>query len=1046
MSDLSLSNNIQVLRGFLAYLREQGFKIRIDQYIRIQILLERVDVHSPPSSLKYLLCPIFATNVEQQENFYRVFDAYADTLLRIAPPPPPPPDKISIKKLIIVLTSLIAITTLIFIALYLFPREGTPIQQNSNTASANTSYSNNTNAAGNLNTAFNFNSQTTSNIAANTNINSNIAENSNQSSSGRDPDANQESKFNLLSAILLMAIILIPLISYLLYELYLTKQRQLELREQLTKKPPYTWPLRFAASTPRPYDSEKFYKLSRIMRRRQSDQFQQLDLAATVTATIKSFGYPNFRYKSASKPPEYLILIDQLSHRDHQAQLFYELTKALADEGIFVVSFFFRGDPRVCYSEKSKSRILLTELHHKYPGHRLIIFGDGEKLIDPLTGLLASWAHIFSEWKDRAILSLAAMSSFGRREAILSTHFVLKPATLDGLHSAIEYFDSQLPGKLRTSAKYRLAPELDALNINRLRSYLGEEIFQWLCACAVYPELHWDLTLNLGSPPCFKHSLITEKNFLLLLRLPWFRKGLMPDSIRWELMKELDPTRVSLIRSEIIKLLETNPPPENLRGTFAVDSYRLTLKAQQWLLHSEEAYFEEMLQLFKKLPESQSDRDPTLLQFIRSKKHPILERVLPIRIRDFLFVKGVPSFGFSKVARAIAAFIPLVVVGTAIAFSYYFPSNSSTPTPNTNSSIANNANTFPNTNLNTATNANTSPNTNVNANSNANTNLIGCYCVCSGDGIHRYLGMMTATQCKSICSGPCGPMNANASATINGNATNINTNVNSNTNTRANSNQGPNTNSNRNPSGEITTGTPDVGTSTTRTPPPETVLPPGGLRSPDKKLYATISEKEVKIWDTERGLLLFTLQGHTSFVTTIAFSPDERLLASASVDGTVMIWDIKSANLLRTLRHDRAVMNVSFISDGGIIRAVTKEGKVHFWDLRTGLLRGESGGAVTSDKCPKVTINVSKGKDYRFTAVVEGGEALSQPKFTWRAIWRDQQGQSRLNVPLDFEGQGKSSILIRAKELADVDVLTVEVTVTGYDPSCKASAGVDEVP
>jgi hypothetical protein len=72
------------------------------------------------------------------------------------------------------------------------------------------------------------------------------------------------------------------------------------------------------------------------------------------------------QYKSASKPPEYLILIDQLSHRDHQAQLFYELAKAFADEGIFVVSFFFRSDPRVCYSEKSKNRVLLTEIYGEF--------------------------------------------------------------------------------------------------------------------------------------------------------------------------------------------------------------------------------------------------------------------------------------------------------------------------------------------------------------------------------------------------------------------------------------------------------------------------------------------------------------------------------------------------------------------------------------------------------------------------------------------------------------------------------------------------------
>ncbi|KAI3373673.1 hypothetical protein L3Q82_022267 [Scortum barcoo] len=90
------------------------------------------------------------------------------------------------------------------------------------------------------------------------------------------------------------------------------------------------------------------------------------------------------------------------------------------------------------------------------------------------------------------------------------------------------------------------------------------------------------------------------------------------------------------------------------------------------------------------------------------------------------------------------------------------------------------------------------------------------------------------------------------------------------------------------------------------------------LFSPDTRLLASASfDKSIKMWDGRTGKYLMSLRGHVGSVYQVAWSADSRLLVSGSSDSTLKVWDVKTGKLNMDLPgHADEVYAVDWSPDG----------------------------------------------------------------------------------------------------------------------------------
>nr|CEG04745.1 unnamed protein product [Fusarium clavum] len=136
---------------------------------------------------------------------------------------------------------------------------------------------------------------------------------------------------------------------------------------------------------------------------------------------------------------------------------------------------------------------------------------------------------------------------------------------------------------------------------------------------------------------------------------------------------------------------------------------------------------------------------------------------------------------------------------------------------------------------------------------------------------------------------------------------------------------------------------------------------------PSSRLLATAIYSEIQVWDIANGECIQELSGHLHWITHVTFSPDSKLMASASEDETVRLWQVDDGEKIRNSNSsDGFILPWTVSSDRALIASISND-TVQLWRTDNGectqSLKGHNDSILSVSFSPDTRLIASSSYD-----------------------------------------------------------------------------------
>jgi WD40 repeat protein len=218
--------------------------------------------------------------------------------------------------------------------------------------------------------------------------------------------------------------------------------------------------------------------------------------------------------------------------------------------------------------------------------------------------------------------------------------------------------------------------------------------------------------------------------------------------------------------------------------------------------------------------------------------------------------------------------------------------------------------------------------------------------------------------------------------------------------------------------------------------------------SPDGRVIASGSwDNTIKLWDAATGNQLRSLEGHTDRVMSVTFSPDGKVIASGSWDKTIKLWDVATGKQVGSLEgHTDRVTSVTFSADGKVIASGSDDKTIKLWDAATGKqvhsLEGYTGhvDSVTFSPDGRVIAGGSQDKTIKLWEAATGKQLRSLEGHTGEVNSVAFSPDGKVIVSSSQDKTIKLWNAVTGKQLRSLDGHTDQVTSVTFSPDGKLIA------